>query len=522
MNRSQVYTGEVPRSYDFLKGWRRAFEGVGFALTDLIGGFEDSAAGTGGSGFLGDNLYRLLLNDHGGVTAASPLNSYAVQAAVAGFAITINSSGATPTAFAVTVDPGSVYYSMKTDLVQTGTAPADSPLYPANAGALTGFGDIAADATAEAVQFIVPAAVFGPLAKPGSGSYFFLIEVVPAQLDTTDSDDPNVSGSAPYNAVLPYYNAANRAQPLQGPGGTNPPTQQPSSRQATGLVQLSANSPQTSAAALVCDGGALPLYVIQIDSTDSTIASAHAWAAGLGTAPAISGAGLQVAPFLRGLNQQHHLGVPGSAPQIDGGAEWLPLSAVNNNAKQLNNVAANSSIGTSTHGNPSPAATLSQLIPAQTVGQSWTTGGTITNNFTHSFTGTLTSTTFMQWNPAAGAENEYDFFAFLSIANSGSTANIVSGDNWQVLGLLMPATLASHLTALSVQAGPAFGITGTIVPGQGIVANIAQVNGSDVPLGPSAPPSGLADLTITFLGGTISVPGSSSVHIPLFFKTRGY
>ena len=345
MDRSTVYTGEIPRSYDLLKGWRRAYIALGFALTDTLGGTEDSATGEATSGSLGDNIYAALY-DHGGGTAASPLAS--PKAVLNGFSIAINYLGTTPESRAVTISPGAVYCSMKTDLVQAQAAAwnaavtsgaaaiaALSALYPVSAGALTGYGDIAADATGETAQFIVPAAQLGPLTKPGSGSNFYLIEVVPAQIDYTASDDPNVSASAPYNAVLPYFNAANPSLPLQGPGGTNPPTQQPSVREATGLVQLSANSPQTSAAALLCDSGALPLYVIQIESTDTNIASARVWAAGLGTAPAISASGLQLAPFLRGTMQQHHLGVQGSAPKIDGGAEWLPKSTVNNNGQAL-------------------------------------------------------------------------------------------------------------------------------------------------------------------------------------------
>ena len=344
MDRSAVWTGEIPRSYDLLKGWRRAYIGLGFALTDTIGGFEDSAAGTASTGLLGDNLYSNLA-DHGGGTAASPVSGTALYNVVGGFRIT----PAFPTGLKVTINPGSIYLSMKTDFVQaTATAwlaaqtsgaaavAALSAAQPIDAGTLTGFGDIAADATAEAAQFIIPAAVL-TCVKPGSGSNFYLIEAVPVTVDETAADDPNVSASSPYNAVLPYFNAANPSLPLQGPGGTNPPTQQPSMRSPTGLTQFSANSPQTTAAALTLDSGAIPLYVIQVESTDTSIAAARVWGCGLGGAPAVGGA--VIAPFLRGLMQQHHLGVAGSAPQIDGGKEWLPLSAVDNNGQVFNNQA---------------------------------------------------------------------------------------------------------------------------------------------------------------------------------------
>jgi len=334
MDRSQWYTGGIARSYDLLKGDRRAAIGLGFGFTDTIGGVQDSAAFLDAQGKLGDNL-QIFITDHAGITASSPLFGQP-NAVVNGFEIQRNN----PTALHVLVGPGSVYASMQADLVQATAAQwiaaqgsgaaavaGYSALSTVGAGALTGYGDIAADATAAAVQFIVPAAALLTV-KPGSGSNFYLIEVVPVQVDQTASDDPNASSSTPFNAVLPYYNSASPSTPLQGPGGTNPPTQQPSGRMPTGLVQFCANSPQTTANALTLDTGAIPLYVIQVESTDSVISGSRTWAAGLGTAPTVSSAG--VAPFLRGLIQQHHLGVLGSAPKIDGGVEWAPQSTVFN------------------------------------------------------------------------------------------------------------------------------------------------------------------------------------------------
>jgi hypothetical protein len=224
----------------------------------------------------------------------------------------------------------------------------------------TGFGDIAADLTAEAVQFLTPAATFS-IAAPGAGAdtynaNAYLIYVVPAQVDQTISDDPNISASAPQNAVLPYYNASDTETPYQGPGGTNPPTQQPSARTPVGQLFITAASTFPSnasnaaaiagaVAALTMPAGAIPLYVVA-RTHGAALLAANVWAAGLGTCPALTaliaqGGGVgTVAPFLRGTMQQHHLGVPGSAPQIDGGAEWLPLSVVNNNGQRITNIGA--------------------------------------------------------------------------------------------------------------------------------------------------------------------------------------
>ena len=431
MDRSQWFTGAIVRSYDLLKADRRAFIGLGFGITDTIGGIEDSAAGTAGKGSLGDNLYNL--SDHGGSTAASPLgsSSQAGQSGVVvgGFEIT------NPSGLIATVNPGSVYFSMQTDFVQatatqwvaaladtTGaTAAALSPLYSVGAGALTGYGDIAYDATAEAVQFIVPAASF-TLAAPALGgktyaSNAYLVFVVPAQVDETAADDPNKSAASPYNAVLPYYNAALPSQPLQGPGGTNPPTQQPSGRIATGALFVSAPSlnqsnssqlvaDQAAIAALTMPAGALPLYVVVIHHGNSTISSPLIFAAGLGGTAAAgtypltaliaqSPAVNRIAPFLRGLNQQHHLGVPGSAPQIDGGAEWLPKSTVNNNAVSFVNAddlylfgniiatSRNQPAGTTAPTAPTPTDGPSPVNSASFIGADASeTAGTIEVTFT--------------------------------------------------------------------------------------------------------------------------------------------
>jgi hypothetical protein len=84
--------------------------------------------------------------------------------------------------------------------------------------------------------------------------------------------------------------------------------------------------------------GAQPLYIGYLQSTDSSINFAHLWAVGLGSAPTTGGASsFTQAPFLRGVTEQHHLGKLGSAPQIDGGVEWKPLSAVPNNGQRISN-----------------------------------------------------------------------------------------------------------------------------------------------------------------------------------------
>ena len=386
MDRSAVYTGEIPRSYDLLKGWRRAYVALGFSLTDSLGGVTDSAVAAGGggtSGTLGDNLYNL--TDHGGVTAASPLTpqlqNLTSAAVVQGFQPVIVTNGGSSGPSSLRIDIGTVYASQQTDAI-------GNPI-PSASGTPTGYGDIAEDLTAVTCQFICPAETFS-IANPGSNSAAYLIYVSPEQIDTTAADDPNVSASAPYNAVLPYFNAANPSLPLQGPGGTNPPTQQPSVREATGTVAISSvqtgSSIAIAAAKLTLPVGAIPLYVVGI-THNLGLLGANIFAVGLGTAglanPIITagasqpfGTGISYAvqaPFLRGLMQQHHLGVAGSAPQIDGGKEWLPLSAVDNNGqafKDFTYLASKHATGTTVASGASPVSSSSLDTPANdTCGQ---------------------------------------------------------------------------------------------------------------------------------------------------------
>ncbi len=333
MKRRQVYSGELVRSYDLLKGWRADAEGLGIGISDIIGGYGSTTDGFNKSWTSNCPLY--LLTDLGGQTSpAAPSGAF-----LSGFGWYINN-------LQLQVDTGTCYPAMAlgTDQVNTGSTSI------LNSGAATGYGDIAAGDVISLIQCVSTPTTMTTVA-PGAGNFrAYLVAVVPQQVDTTELDDPNrqaVVGTIPGQAVLPYYNSANPGSPLAGPGGLATPVSQASARIGNSIVQFSANSPQTSAVsmtaainALINDSGSVPMYIIGVSGTQTAIPAVQnigggagtaggVWACGLGTAPAITAS--RQAPFLRGFLAQHHLGVPGSSNKIDGAAEWKPLAAVPNN-----------------------------------------------------------------------------------------------------------------------------------------------------------------------------------------------
>ena len=328
MNRLEIYSGQSPRSYDFLYGARYAVEGLGWAMADALGSSVYHAQ-FGTSPLLSLDATGVL---PGITTGLSGSATAGLAALVSGFDIK------TPSGFTFNMSAGTVYVVSGADNIGN---------IQANGGTLTGYGDIAGDATHIVHQAL--ATSFSQLFTPPSGStiLWYLVYATPTQVDVTNSDDPNFSASAgtvPNSAILPYYNSSNPQQPLMGPGGTNPPTSQQSSRQAIANVGISTNGltsvSATIPAALTVSGNAVPLYVGYLTSSDVGINLAHLWPAGQGTCPTYTGgAPFPAAPFVRGLTEQHHLGVAGSAPKIDGALEWKPLGPVPFNSQNITGVA---------------------------------------------------------------------------------------------------------------------------------------------------------------------------------------
>jgi hypothetical protein len=188
-----------------------------------------------------------------------------------------------PASMSLTLNPGTVYQPGQIDYVTT-----------AGVGALTAYGSLAADATAIILQGIAAAAqnITG-FTAPGmpAQSTNFLVEF---QVQTQDG---TLIG-------LNYYNSANPQVPLIGPAGAG--TQQATERSTVLAVQVLAGSPATTGAQVTpsITAGWLPGYVVTVAFGQTTIL--------VGNIVVATGA-----PFLTSLTSQHHLGLVGTAPQID-------------------------------------------------------------------------------------------------------------------------------------------------------------------------------------------------------------
>lgn len=287
-----------------------------------------------------------------------------------------------------------VYALGLTDAISTLPSGASPPT--------AGYGSLATDAEPILHECRIPPSQFS-LAAPASGSNWYIVFAVAAQLDATDPDDPSL-GVGAANALLLYYNSANPNTPLSGPAGAG--TLQATTRKAAGPNQTTTgmqptvaaglkitsamaatgtstgvfNGTKAATASLDASGCAIPLYMIQVKAGDLSVQAAQVWQVGRGAAPSGTNSPLSdspnpAAPFLSGLLGQHHLGIAGSAPKIDGGVEWKPLSKVDNNGQQIVDVGAtpapSPALTAGSRSQASPVVAMASLFPASTP-QAWT------------------------------------------------------------------------------------------------------------------------------------------------------
>lgn len=161
-------------------------------------------------------------------------------------------------------------------------------------------------------------------------SQWVLIEAQFAQVDEIAPGDPTAG-------LLLYYNSLNPAQPLQGPGGNG--QVQPTVRLGTISIRAVFGTPATTGSEVPpnVDNGWLPMYLIDLTFGQSQITSGQILKAGPSVGANVP-SNYPGAPFLAGLLNQHHLGIPGQAPQID-------LTAEVKNALPLVNLPASNTSG---------------------------------------------------------------------------------------------------------------------------------------------------------------------------------
>lgn len=139
-------------------------------------------------------------------------------------------------------------------------------------------------------------------------SRWTLIQAQFQQIDQVRPSDPN-------GGVLLYFNAANPAQPLQGPGGLGA-TQNTMRNGALVLSQVNGVAATTGTETPPNPtGGWVPLYLIDLAFGQTQILTANILTAGPSVGTGVP-SNYPNAPLLAGLLASHHGGTNGQAPKI--------------------------------------------------------------------------------------------------------------------------------------------------------------------------------------------------------------
>lgn len=215
-------------------------------------------------------------------------------------------------------------------LAATPTAPASlqinlaaGRIYQQAAMDATSYGSLPSDADIVQQQGYAPAqsVLLTTAALSAGQSQWVLIEAQFSQVDQVRAGDPT-------GGVLYYYNSANPTQPFQGPGGNG--QAQNTERLATISIKALYGSPSTTGSEVPPqpEVGWVPLYLIDLTFGQSAILSGNILVAGPSVGANVP-SNYPGAPFIAGLLNKHHTGVPGAAPRIDLTAEvknLLPLA----------------------------------------------------------------------------------------------------------------------------------------------------------------------------------------------------
>ena len=121
-----------------------------------------------------------------------------------------------------------------------------------------------------------------------------------------------VRDNDPTGGVLPYFNSADETQPLQGPNDTG--MIQSTVRQGVAALSILYGSVAASGLEVPPSPSSadhVPLYLVDLTFGQTAITTSQILVAGPGAF-----VGYADAPFLKGLLQSHHKGLPGQAPKI--------------------------------------------------------------------------------------------------------------------------------------------------------------------------------------------------------------
>lgn len=205
-------------------------------------------------------------------------------------------SPASPASLSVTIGMGSILQQAVLDPTAAGDLPVDGNTY-----------------FLQAVAWASQSVTLSTAALASGQSQWALIEATFAFSDVIRSGDPNAG-------VLPFYNAANPLSPLQGQAGSGGTL--PTERTATVSLKVVYGTPATTGSEVPpsADSGYVGLYLIDLVYGQTTITAGQILTAGPSVGTGVP-SNYPYAPFLAGLLNQHHKGIPGQAPKIDLTAE---------------------------------------------------------------------------------------------------------------------------------------------------------------------------------------------------------
>ncbi len=201
-------------------------------------------------------------------------------------------TASSPTSLVVNIGIGALYQQAVLDPTSAGDLPIDGNTY-----------------FLQAIAWAAQQVTLSTSAISSGQSQWALIEATFAFSDVIRSTDPN-------GGILPFYNAANPTQPLQGQGGSGATL--PTERTATVSLKVVYGTPATTGSETPpsADSGYVGLYLIDLAYGQTAITQAEILTAGPSVGTNVP-SNYPYAPFLAGLLNQHHKGIAGQAPQID-------------------------------------------------------------------------------------------------------------------------------------------------------------------------------------------------------------
>lgn len=201
-------------------------------------------------------------------------------------------SATSPNTLAVSISPGNIYQQTTLDPSAAGDLPTDGKIY-----------------YLQGISWVAQSVALSTAALASGQSQWALIQATFTFSDVIRASDPT-------GGLLPFYSAANPTQPLQGQGGSG--VLLPTARTATVVFSVVYGTPATTGSEVPpsAASGNVGLYLIDLSYGQTAISQAQI----LRASPSV-GTGVPstypYAPFLTGLLNQHHLGIPGQAPQIN-------------------------------------------------------------------------------------------------------------------------------------------------------------------------------------------------------------